>query len=110
MKTSLGATWGVVALSVDFTRFHARQVCRNVGEFLLTNAEWEAAAAGRSNPGTEYSTDCKIIVDAEFGPVHTGSRSWPQSQCEVPNRAGTVGVVEISNLELASPRPMLQAS
>jgi len=54
--------------------FQAEQACRLAGKHLLTNQEWQAAAAGTPDPGTDDGvTDCNI------GFVHattlTGSRS-----------------------------------
>jgi hypothetical protein len=53
--------------------FQAEQACRLSGKRLLTNQEWQAAAAGTPDPGTDNgTTDCDV---ASVGPVNTGSRS-----------------------------------
>jgi formylglycine-generating enzyme required for sulfatase activity len=55
------------------TWFQAEQACRLSGKRLLTNQEWQAAAAGTPDPGTDNgTTDCDV---ASAGPVNTGSRS-----------------------------------
>lgn len=55
------------------TWFQAQQACALSGKRLLTNAEWQMAAAGTPDPGTDNgTTDCAInAADA----VNTGSRS-----------------------------------
>jgi len=55
------------------TWFQAEQACRLSGKRLLTNQEWQAAAAGTPDPGTDNgTTDCDV---ASAGPVNTGARS-----------------------------------
>src|SRR5262245_38556366 len=53
------------------TWFQAQQACRNAGKRLLTNAEWQAAAAGTPDPG--YDGDgiatCNTYTS---GPKETG--------------------------------------
>ena len=54
------------------TWFQAQQACGNVGKRLLSNAEWQMAAAGTPDPGdSPGAEDCK--VDDSL-PVSTGSR------------------------------------
>src|SRR5262249_45280602 len=64
--------------SVNITWFQAQQACMNAGKRLLTNAEWQGAAAGTPDPGTDNgSTDCNI-TDQGFPANHpgkTGSRA-----------------------------------
>ncbi len=56
------------------TWFQAEQACRLSGKRLLTNQEWQGAAAGTPDPGTDNgTTDCNITTAG--GPVNTGSRS-----------------------------------
>jgi hypothetical protein len=58
------------------TWFQAAATARNAGKRLLTNAEWQAAALGTPDPGTDNGrTDCNIIDDGVNEPVSTGSRS-----------------------------------
>ena len=64
--------------SANITWFQAQQACMNSGKRLLTNAEWQGAAAGTPDPGTDNdSTDCNITDDGfpANDPVNTGSRS-----------------------------------
>ncbi len=58
------------------TWFQAQQACLNVGKRLSTNAEWQGAAAGTPDPGTDNdTTDCNITFDPGSDPGLTGSRS-----------------------------------
>jgi|SRR5215813_3219433 len=59
------------------TWFQVQQACANAGKRLLTNAEWQAAAAGTPDPGTDNgTTDCNVTsVPTEPDPVPTGSRT-----------------------------------
>lgn len=54
--------------------FQAEQACALSGKRLLSNQEWQRAAAGTPNPGTadDHSTTC---VTTSSGPANTGSRS-----------------------------------
>jgi formylglycine-generating enzyme required for sulfatase activity len=64
--------------SADLTWFQAQQACANAGKRLLRNGEWQMAAAGTPDPGTDNdSTDCNITDDGfpANDPVNTGSRS-----------------------------------
>lgn len=43
----------------DASWFQAQEACTNAGKRLLTNAEWQAAAMGTPDPGTDNgTTDC----------------------------------------------------
>jgi formylglycine-generating enzyme required for sulfatase activity len=72
---------GVYAVSIPgvlpstcITWFQAAQACRVSGKRLATNLEWQDAAAGTPDPGTDNgTTDCNI--SAAGNPVNTGSRS-----------------------------------
>ncbi len=56
------------------TWFQAEQACALSGKRLLTNQEWQRAAAGTPDPGTDNgTTDCNISTAGV--PVNTGSRS-----------------------------------
>jgi formylglycine-generating enzyme required for sulfatase activity len=56
------------------TWFQAQQAAINSGKRLLTNAEWQGAAAGTPDPGTDNgTTDCN--VGSTFAVVDTGSHS-----------------------------------
>jgi hypothetical protein len=63
-----------VTPSAFLTWFQASAAARNAGKRLPTNAEWQAAALGRADPGTDNGTaDCNIsLTDAV---ANTGSRS-----------------------------------
>ena len=57
----------------NLTWFQAAAACRNAGKRLPTNQEWQTAALGTPDPGTDDGVgDCNI---ASAGPVNTGSRS-----------------------------------
>ncbi len=57
------------------TWFQAEQACRQSGKRLLTNPEWQAAAAGTPEgaAGDDGTTQCNTIT--AFDAVNTGSRS-----------------------------------
>ena len=59
------------------TWFQAQQFCRASGKRLLTNAEWQSAAAGTPDPETDNkSTDCNTGAGGlSVGVTATGSRS-----------------------------------
>ncbi len=58
--------------SAYITWFQAQQACASSGKRLLTNAEWQMAAAGTPDPGTDNgTTDC--AVDSSLST--TGSRT-----------------------------------
>jgi len=57
--------------AILITWFQAQQACVNAGKRLLSNAEWQAAAAGTPDPGaTPGEEDCNTLS----GPEGTGSR------------------------------------
>jgi formylglycine-generating enzyme required for sulfatase activity len=59
--------------SASITWFQAATACRNAGKRLATNAEWQAAALGTPDPGTDNGTsDCNITGTSR---VNTGARS-----------------------------------
>jgi len=64
--------------SLLITWFQAQQACGNAGKRLLRNGEWQMAAAGTPDPGTDNgSTDCNTTGDGVpgNGSGNTGSRS-----------------------------------
>jgi formylglycine-generating enzyme required for sulfatase activity len=64
---------GVVPTSC-VTWFQAEQACALSGKRLLTNQEWQRAAAGTPDPGTDDGgTDCN--VGGLSRPIDTGSRA-----------------------------------
>ena len=87
---------GVYAVSVPgvlpsacITWFRAAQACRVSGKRLLTNLEWQDAAAGTPDPGTDNgTTDCNISTAGN--PVNTGSRSSCKSSWGAFDMVGNV--------------------
>src|SRR5947207_766714 len=85
---------GVYAVSIPgvhptacITWFQANQACLLSGKRLLTNREWQGAASGTPDPGTDNgSTDCNISA-AEHA-VNTGSRSNCKSNWGVFDMVG----------------------
>jgi len=87
---------GVYAVSIPgvhpsacITWFQANQACLLAGKRLLTNREWQGAAAGTPDPGTDDgTTDCNVVraLDA----VSTGSRSSCKSAWGVFDMVGNV--------------------
>jgi formylglycine-generating enzyme required for sulfatase activity len=86
---------GVYAVSIPgvhpsacITWFQANQACLLSGKRLLTNREWQGAAASTPDPGTDNgTTDCNISTAA---PVNTGSRSNCKSAWGVFDMVGNV--------------------
>jgi hypothetical protein len=86
---------GVYAVSIPgvhpsacITWFQANQACLLSGKRLLTNREWQGAAAGTPDPGTDNgTTDCAV---SSAGPVNTGSRSNCKSAWGVFDMVGNV--------------------
>lgn len=87
---------GVYAVSVAgvlpsacTTWFQAAQACRLSGKRLLTNLEWQDAAAGTPDPGTDNgTTDCDTAPVGN--PVNTGSRSSCKSSWGAFDMIGNV--------------------
>lgn len=74
--------------SACITWFQAEQACRLSGKRLLTNQEWQAAAAGTpQTPLTPGPTDCNTNSS---GPALTGSRAACKSSWGVFDMAGNV--------------------
>jgi formylglycine-generating enzyme required for sulfatase activity len=71
------------------TWFQANQACLLSGKRLLTNREWQGAAAGTPDPGAadDHSTTC---VTTGTGPADTGSRSSCKSAWGVFDMIGNV--------------------
>jgi formylglycine-generating enzyme required for sulfatase activity len=88
---------GVYAVSVPgvlpstcTTWFQANQACALAGKRLVRNGEWQRAAAGTPDAGTDnFTTDCNIST--AIGPVNTGSRSSCKSSWGVFDMVGNVG-------------------
>ncbi len=75
--------------AVSFTWFQAQQACANVNKRLLTNAEWQMAAAGTSDAADDGSTTC--VTDAtNTAPAATGSRSACVSNWGIFDMVGNV--------------------
>jgi len=70
------------------TWFQAQQACAIAGKRLLTNAEWQMAAAG--TPEAE-SDDGKASCATSKGPVETGSRAQCVSKWGANDMGGNVG-------------------
>jgi formylglycine-generating enzyme required for sulfatase activity len=67
--------------------FQAQQACRLSGKRLLTNEEWQAAAAGTPDPGILDDQTTTCAVASPFG-VLTGSRSACRSSWGVHDMVG----------------------
>ncbi|HWP92665.1 MAG TPA: SUMF1/EgtB/PvdO family nonheme iron enzyme [Thermodesulfobacteriota bacterium] len=77
--------------SAFITWFQAQQACANVGKRLLTNAEWQMAAAGTDDSGTDHTTAaCNIFPGPGLEPEPTGSRSDCVSNWGVFDMVGNV--------------------
>jgi len=88
---------GVYAVSIPgvqpsrcITWFQANQACLLSGKRLLTNREWQGAAAGTPDPGAadDGATTC---VTSANGPSDTGSRASCQSAWGAFDMIGNVG-------------------
>jgi formylglycine-generating enzyme required for sulfatase activity len=69
--------------------FQAEQACRLSGKRLLTNEEWQAAAAGTPDPGPVDDLETTCATRSTFA-VATGSRSSCRSAWGVHDMAGNV--------------------
>lgn len=77
-----------VAPSACVTWFQANQACAISGKRLIRNGEWQRAAAGTPDPGTDNgTTDCAVNSG---GPANTGSRSNCKSAWGVFDMVGNV--------------------
>jgi formylglycine-generating enzyme required for sulfatase activity len=71
------------------TQFQAAQACRLSGKRLLSNQEWQDAAAGTPDPGTDDGVaDCN--VGSGYLPVATGSRVACRSSWGTYDMVGNV--------------------
>ena len=78
-----------VTPSAYITWFQAAAACRNSGKRLATNQEWQAAAFGTPDLGTDNGlTDCN--VDSVFMPTDTGSRTSCESDMGAFDLVGNV--------------------
>ena len=70
------------------TWFQANVACANAGKHLITNAEWQAAAAGTPDPGTNaYPPACVTFGD---GPAITAVSSQCRSSFGAENMVGSL--------------------
>ena len=78
-----------VSPSTFLTWFQAQQACALSGKRLLTNAEWQMAAAGTPDPGLNGNgvTECNTNTP---GPLLTGSAANCQSKWGVHDMVGNV--------------------
>lgn len=67
--------------------FQAQQACRLSGKRLLTNEEWQAAAAGTPDPGLADDQTTTCAVASPFG-VLTGARAACRSSWGVQDMVG----------------------
>jgi formylglycine-generating enzyme required for sulfatase activity len=76
--------------SVCITWFQANQACLLSGKRLLTNREWQGAAAGTPDPGDadDGATTCATLEPASVKEVDTGSRSSCKSSWGVFDMVG----------------------
>jgi hypothetical protein len=75
--------------SINITWFQAQQACASSGKRLLRNGEWQQAAAGTPDPGTDNGTsDCNVFSAGTA--VNTGSRAACVSQRGVVDMVGNV--------------------
>jgi hypothetical protein len=78
-----------VTPSASLTWFQAAAACRNAGKRLPTNQEWQMAALGTPDPGTDDATsDCNTITAGAR--VATGSRSLCVSDTGAFDMVGNV--------------------
>ncbi len=87
----------IFALSIEnvtpsrfITWFQAQQACANSGKRLLTNAEWQMAAAGTPDPGDIDTGFDECNVSFANNPVDTGSRASCISNWLVHDMVGNV--------------------
>jgi len=74
----------------QITYFQALAACGNSLKRLPTNAEWQLAALGTPDPGTNNgTTDCNITTGV-FSAVNTGSRSNCESEWGAWDMVGNV--------------------
>jgi len=85
----------IFALSIEnvtpsrfITWFQAQQACANSGKRLLTNAEWQMAAAGTPDPGVADDGFDQCNISSADGPVESGSRMACVSSWGVHDMAG----------------------
>ena len=89
---------GVYAVSIPgvqpsacITWFQAAQACRLSGKRLVTNLEWQDAAAGTPDPGNYPGpNDCNTNVYINGAPQNTGSRTNCKSSWGVFDMIGNV--------------------
>jgi formylglycine-generating enzyme required for sulfatase activity len=73
------------------TWFQAAVACRNAGKRLVSNYDWQMAALGTPDPGTDNdSTDCNITDDGAADPTNTGARSLCRSDVGAYDMVGNL--------------------
>ena len=75
--------------STCVTWFQAEQACRLAGKRLLTNQEWQAAAAGTPDPGANDDHSATCATNSDFAAL-TGARSACVSVWGAHDTAGNV--------------------
>jgi len=75
--------------STCITWFQAEQACRLVGKRLLTNEEWQGAAAGTPDPGANDDLSTTCATNSDFAAL-TGARSACVSVWGAHDMAGNV--------------------
>ncbi len=71
-KTFYSVSIAGVKPAAFLTWFQAASACRNAGKRLPTNQEWQVAAFGTPDPGTEQANNCNVASGAK---TDTGARS-----------------------------------
>ena len=79
-----------VAPSHSMTWFQAAVACKNAGKHLLTNAEWQVAAAGTPDPGSLAQDSGPQCNTNGTGPMQTGLGTSCRSSDDVENMIGSL--------------------
>jgi formylglycine-generating enzyme required for sulfatase activity len=78
--------------STNITWFQAVQACAVSGKRLIRNGEWQRAAAGTPDPGSDnFTTDCNVGYPSSSAPSKTGSRTNCKSSWGVFDMVGNAG-------------------
>lgn len=76
--------------STSITWFQANIACANAGKHLLTNAEWQAAAAGTADPGALAQDAGPACNTSGTQSMTTGNGTSCRSSYDVENMIGSV--------------------